>query len=206
MRNAALREDVRTTILDAADRLITHYGYKKTTIEDISREAGIGKGTVYLYFKSKEEMALCNADRMIERVIAHLKSISHCADSPVNRLRRMLVGRVMYRFDGVQQYTRVLDEVLHHLRAAVIARRETWMEQEAVVFAEVLIEGRLLGTFSTEDARATARSLLRATNAFMPANLTSRELENREEVLVQLNQVVDLLLGGVLCREPMQAP
>lgn len=43
-------------ILNAASRLIVHYGYDKTTVADIAKEAGIGKGTVYLYFKSKDEI------------------------------------------------------------------------------------------------------------------------------------------------------
>lgn len=36
--------------------MFIRYGFKKTTVEDISRDAGIGKGTVYLHFKDKEEI------------------------------------------------------------------------------------------------------------------------------------------------------
>lgn len=43
-----------TRILDAAARLITHYGYDKTSVDEIAREAGISKGAVYLHFRSKE--------------------------------------------------------------------------------------------------------------------------------------------------------
>ncbi len=45
-----------TRILDAAERLITRYGYNKTTISDIAHEAGISKGAVYLHFSSKEAL------------------------------------------------------------------------------------------------------------------------------------------------------
>lgn len=43
-------------ILDAAARLIERYGYDKTSVEDIAREAGISKGAIYLHFKSKDAL------------------------------------------------------------------------------------------------------------------------------------------------------
>ncbi len=49
-------ERVRTEILEAAQRMFQRYGYRKTTIEDIAREAGKGKSSLYYYFKNKEEL------------------------------------------------------------------------------------------------------------------------------------------------------
>ncbi|MCY1078291.1 TetR/AcrR family transcriptional regulator [Archangium lansingense] len=49
----ALRAD---QILDAAATLLVRHGYRKVTVDDISREAGIGKGTVYLHWRSKQEL------------------------------------------------------------------------------------------------------------------------------------------------------
>lgn len=46
----------RGRILDAAADLITHYGYDKTTVSDIAREAGVSKGAIYLHFDSKEAL------------------------------------------------------------------------------------------------------------------------------------------------------
>lgn len=44
------------SILDAAETLIVRYGYDKTTVSDIAREAGISKGAIYLSFESKEAL------------------------------------------------------------------------------------------------------------------------------------------------------
>ncbi len=63
-RQGASREQVREAILDAVGRLLLKYGYRKMTVEDIAREAGIGKGSVYLHFPSKEEVALGWFDRV----------------------------------------------------------------------------------------------------------------------------------------------
>lgn len=43
-------------ILKAAAQLIMHYGYDKTTVSDIAREAGISKGAIYLHWSSKEAL------------------------------------------------------------------------------------------------------------------------------------------------------
>lgn len=47
------RED---RILDSAAELIAHYGYDKTTVEDIARHAGVSKGAIYLHFSSKDQL------------------------------------------------------------------------------------------------------------------------------------------------------
>jgi AcrR family transcriptional regulator len=48
-----LREE---RILDAATTLLVRWGYRKTTIDDVAREAGVGKGTIYLHWKDKNEL------------------------------------------------------------------------------------------------------------------------------------------------------
>ena len=43
-------------ILDTAAALLVRWGYRKTTIDDVAREAGVGKGTIYLHWKDKSEL------------------------------------------------------------------------------------------------------------------------------------------------------
>lgn len=45
-------------ILDAAAGLLLRAGYRRTTIEDVAERAGVGKGTVYLHWKNREELFL----------------------------------------------------------------------------------------------------------------------------------------------------
>ena len=50
------KEKKRTDILDAAYELFTTLGFARTTILGIALKAGVGKGTFYLYFDSKEDV------------------------------------------------------------------------------------------------------------------------------------------------------
>src|SRR6266702_8455835 len=48
-----LREE---RILDAATTLLVRWGYRKTTIDDVAHEAGVGKSTIYLHWKDKNDL------------------------------------------------------------------------------------------------------------------------------------------------------
>jgi len=50
--------DIDQRILDASRDLITHYGYAKTTIDDIAREAGVAKTTIYTRWKKKDDLVM----------------------------------------------------------------------------------------------------------------------------------------------------
>ncbi|HVF48588.1 MAG TPA: TetR/AcrR family transcriptional regulator [Pyrinomonadaceae bacterium] len=201
MRNIAVREDIRDMILEAADRLLARYGYRKMTMEDVAQEVGIGKGTIYLHFSSKEELALSHIDRIVEHLQERLRAIARSDASVAVRLRLMLLARVLYRFDSVQHYTQSINDVLSALRPALLARREHYFAEEARIFAEVLAEGKKEGTFACADVNATANTLLLATNSLLPYSLSTRELGEREDIKEKATRIADLLLVGLLRRE-----
>src|SRR5712691_86922 len=50
------RQERAERILDAAAELILRWGYRKTTIDDIAKQAGVAKGTIYLHWKTREDL------------------------------------------------------------------------------------------------------------------------------------------------------
>ncbi|MEO3813686.1 helix-turn-helix domain-containing protein [Sphaerisporangium sp. B11E5] len=95
-------------ILDTAAELLVAWGYRRVTIDEVARRAGVGKGTVYLHFSTKEELFLTVMMRsqrtMVERVLAECRTdpstilfsglarLAYLAvhDDPI--MRAMLVG------------------------------------------------------------------------------------------------------------------
>ena len=201
MAAIAPKEAVKESILDATDRLLARYGYRKMTVEDIASEAGIGKGTIYLYFTSKEEVVLSHVDRIVDRLKEqHLAVISRSAITAPERIRQMLLARVLFRFDSIQHYTQSLNDLLAALRPGLLARRAKYFDEEAAIFAAVLAEGREAGEFEFENESATARTLLEATNGLLPYSLSTTELGERDEVERRASAIADLLLHGLLSR------
>ena len=202
MRKIAQRDDIRDLILDGVDALLARFGFRKMTMEDLAREVGIGKGTIYLHFPSKEELALAHVDRIAERLLLRLREIAAGPGSPSERLRRMLLARVLDRFDSVTHYSQNLDDLLSSVRTPLLARRQAHFEKEAAVLAEVLRDGCAQGVFDGAEIRASAQALVWCTNSLLPFSLSARELGERDELERRVHSIVDLMLKGLLRRSP----
>lgn len=197
-RLAAPKPDLRDRILDAVERLLGRFGYQKLTVDDIAREARVARRTIYLRFLGKDHVVLASIDRVVERLLDRLRRLAAGDGPPAEKLRAMLLCRVLFRFDSVRGYRESLDELLGSLRPAYLVRRQRYFDAEAEVFATVLRELDT-GTRPAGDHLETAHTLVLATNALLPSNLSARELGRRADVKVKAGRLANLLLAG-LCR------
>jgi len=179
----------RDRILDAADEALGTVGFKHMRIEDLSRAAGIAKGTVYLSFPSKSEIALACIDRMAARVFERMRAIA-AGNGPVEaRLRKALVERVLIRLDYARTHPMSVDEILAAIRPELLARREEHFAAEARVLA-ALLDG--------PGAAETARAMVVATNALLPYSLSVHEMGRRAEIARKADRVARLVVQGAL--------
>jgi len=196
--------DNHELILDSASELLKEVGYKKMTIDELAKHAGLGKGTVYLYFDSKQEVALSFIDRQNVRLQSFLREILRGKETARNRLRQMLVERVMYRFQCVQGHKQGIDDLLIDLRPQLFERRAKYLSNEAKIFAEVLIEGRTTGEFVLEEPFRVAEAFLDATNSLLPHSLSPRQLGDRSQLMDRASFLVDILVKSVSSDSAMQ--
>jgi AcrR family transcriptional regulator len=205
MRQIAQREDIRDLILDGVDALLARYGFKKMTMEELAQAVGIGKGTIYLHFPSKDEVTLAHIDRIVDRVLAKMDELAS-SDAPFEeRLAEMLIARVLIRFEAVRSYSQSLDDLPASLRKQLLARREIYFEKEARALARVVEAGRASGVFHVPDALAASRVLVWSTNAMLPYSLTPEELGRPKEIEERVAAIAALLIAG-LARPPRERP
>lgn len=167
------------------------------SMDDVAKEAGVSKRSIYVHFENKEDVGLSSIGRVVERVHDELKSIATSAATPAQKLSRMLERRVLGRIEQVKDYAHSLDELFEIVRPAYMARRARFFELEKALIVDVLDEGVRLGHFQCEDIPTTAESILLATNAFLPYSLSVRELGALETISTRLNAMTLVLLRGV---------
>jgi AcrR family transcriptional regulator len=195
---ASERPDTRTALLDAAERLLAHYGYRKMTMDDLAQEAGLARRTIYLHFKSKEEVALATIDRTIDCLLAELRAVAASEPSPPGAIHAMLVRRILFLFDRFQNVRHTLDDVYAALRQQYKEHRERYVRAEAALFARVLSEGERLGAFQIDDPDATACALVLATSTLTPFSLNRAELGDRADLERRIVKIADLLVYGLM--------
>lgn len=83
-------EGKRERILDAAVKVFAAEGFYNAKVSQIAQAAGVADGTIYLYFKSKDDLLINLFEDRMERVNANLRDAISTASSAIDRLRRIV--------------------------------------------------------------------------------------------------------------------
>jgi AcrR family transcriptional regulator len=89
---ATMPEYKRRVILDAALHVFAGRGYAAARISDIAAEAGVGKGTVYLYFASKEDLLMGVFEACVDDMLSMIDELAISGVSPAEGLRAFFAG------------------------------------------------------------------------------------------------------------------
>jgi len=186
--------DKREAILRAAIRVFAHNGYFSSKVADIASEAGVADGTVYLYFKSKEEILHSIFDRSMETAIADGRKQLEQTDDPREKLRRIALLHLERLGD---------DRDLAVVFQVELRGSTKFMEEfSAAGFAEYLNlirstfeEGQRAGVFRPElNAKVVAKILFGALDEMATNWILSKR---RYKLAPMADQVLDIFLNGV---------
>lgn len=186
--------DKREAILRAAISVFAHNGYFNSKVADIAREAGVADGTVYLYFKSKEEILHSIFDRSVEKAIAEARKLLEQIDDPREKLRQIALLHLERL--GADRDLAVVFQV--ELRGST-----KFMEEfSAAGFAEYLglirssiEEGQREGVFRKDlNAKVVAKILFGALDEMATNWILSKR---RYKLGPMADPVLDIFLNGV---------
>lgn len=186
----------RAQILEAAERLLNHYGPGKTTIADIAREAGVGVGTVYLEFDSKEAIVEALSTSQHRVVLAEMRKAADSEGTFANRLRAVLDARVRALF-GLCAGGAHARDLIHCVSPAVKAAEARFREEEQALLVSLFREAARTGEFDVAKPERTARAVLLAYVSFSPPWVFGIP---REEVERMLRTMHELVLNGLIRR------
>src|SRR5262245_40968561 len=139
-------DDKRQRILETARKRFRYYGFRKTTMQEIARDAGVAVGTLYLYFKDKDDLLVAGTEEYVARHRKQAEAILASDASAADKLRRYVLDRFRAsqatRAGGYRPAGELLQEVLR-------VRPERRLE-EGRMMAEYFIRILLLGIESGE--------------------------------------------------------
>jgi AcrR family transcriptional regulator len=194
----------RSIILAAADRLLRHYGAQKTTVSDVAREAGVGVGSVYLEFPSKEAIVEELSRSRHREVLDAMRAAASAGRRPfAERLTRALDARLEAFYAVVDAGTHACD-LVHCVSAAVKTAQVSYHHAELALVADLLRRGAEAGEIEAADPEAVAATILRAYASFSLPWIASRD---RAETRAALAEMHNLVLHGLLVRpQPRRRP
>ena len=81
------KRDKRDRILSAAERIFARHGFFAAKVSDVAKEAGVADGTIYLYFKSKDDLLISLFERRMQEVNERLREATTNVKGPIEQLR-----------------------------------------------------------------------------------------------------------------------
>jgi TetR/AcrR family fatty acid metabolism transcriptional regulator len=187
--------DRKRHILDAAVLAFAEKGFFNTRIADIARNAGVADGTIYLYFKSKDDILISVFEvRMEETLNGLAKALEHCGST-----RKKLETFIELYLSLVEEDPALAEVVTVELRQSSKFIREydnPQFKKLLRMVRELIEEGQSSGELRSDlQPHLVARALFGALDEVARWGVLSQREFNSNQVSAQLS---DLLLGGLL--------
>ena len=186
------RKDKRDRILDAATRVFAKRGFFAAQVADIAKRAGVAAGTVYLYFKSKDDILISLFERTMTAAIADGRAVveSH----PIKRLRR--IAHVHLARLGNDKNLAIVFQIELRQSTKFMARLSTSSLREYLgLLREVVVDGQAKGQLRADINPTLAAKVIFGALDEMATNwiLSERDYKLEDDA----EAVMNILVGGL---------
>jgi len=192
-------ESRRAEILDAALQMFGQYGYRRTSMDDVAREADIAKGTIYLSFTSKEEVFQALGERLSQRMLAGAEAASRRPGTTADKLAAMHAAWFGTYADTISRspHAAELLDAKHRLSADLAADAASRYKR---LVRDVLAEAAAAGELDLEPAGLTAGTaaqlLIASARGLEPAAASPAAYRRYLDALVRV------MVAGLSSRHP----
>jgi TetR/AcrR family fatty acid metabolism transcriptional regulator len=190
------RSDKRVRIIDAAVGVFAEKGYRAARISDIARGAGVADGTIYLYFRNKEDLLLTIFEEKMDGILQGLREAVANVNDPAERMRAF----ARFHFEQMRLQPALAQVLQVELRQSTRFVREYRPErlwQYLGVFNDIVAEGQATGAFRGDiDAFLVKWAFFGALDELSIQWVVARK-RDRFNLEKAAEQVVDVFLHGM---------
>ena len=191
---AAPAGEKRDLILRAATKVFAQNGYFQSQVADVARVAGVAAGTVYLYFKSKDDLLVSIFERSMNEVLADGKAAVAGIDDPAERLSK-LAHLHLERLGRDKDLAVVFQVELRQSVKFMERFSETFLQDYFKLIRQAIADGQQSGAFRKDISATTATKIFFGALDEMATNwvLSRRKYDLNAEA----DAVVSLFIHGV---------
>lgn len=189
-------EEKRDVIINAAESQFVRFGFRKTTMEDIAKAAGIGKATLYYYFKNKEDVFAAMAERVAQTGLKAIVETMQAGETPQTKLRIFGSSLAGFMKEKIDYYAAFREELLE-IFPLVRKKQKTVEGYGLAALQSILQEGIDRHVFAISDVKAAAQLVM-----LLMQGLAERIIieENRVTWKEDFDLFLELILNGLEVR------
>lgn len=145
------KERRRQQIMVAAKRVFSAKGFNKATMEDIAHEAELSPGTLYLYFKNKEELYASLSLRILQYLLIRVEHVDSEDAGPEEKLKALMSAMYdVYEFDPliiINMFHLQSSETLRNLSPELMSEIKVLSQKSLGAIAKIFEQGIKAGKF-----------------------------------------------------------
>jgi len=191
------KQEKKQRIQDAAIKVLAREGYYKATVSQIAKEAGVADGTLYLYFRNKDDLLRGIFEDITEAFIQEGLEILRKVDSPIDRLKA--IARLHLKNLGSNEDLACIFQIeLRHSARHMRLFSETKLRQFFTIIENTIRDAQDLGQVRRDlDPWTTTKIMFGALDEMA----TNWVLRKRNYDLVKMAEpTLDVLLNGMCAR------
>lgn len=192
------KDEVREHLINAARQVFVRYGYKKTALDDIAREARKGKSTIYYYFKSKDDIFKAVIDAEAEIRTKMIDDQISAIDDPMQKLKTYIYVRLLSLKNVGNYYEAIKNDLLDNLYF-VNSLRTNHFDDEVNVVKNLLLEGIGRKIYTIQNPELTARTIVTLLQGF-EVPLIQKNLSD-EELQKSVDEMLNILFHGIVTKK-----
>jgi TetR/AcrR family transcriptional regulator, fatty acid metabolism regulator protein len=186
--------DKREAILRAATQVFARNGFFQSQVADVARAAGVAAGTVYLYFRSKDDLLVSLFERTMREAIADARRALDGIDDPRERLT-CIAQRHLERLGRDRDLAVVFQVELRQSTKFMERFSSTYLRDYLGLIREALANGQASGLFRADlNPTIAAKVFFGALDEMATNWMLSRR---RYSLAAQAGTIVDLFINGV---------
>jgi TetR/AcrR family fatty acid metabolism transcriptional regulator len=181
-------------ILEAAVKVFSEQGFFQSTISQIAKEAGVADGTIYLYFKNKDDILVHFFSFRTRQVFARLREEVEQADNTIDKLRN-LIRRHLEEFQNDRNMAVVYFTETHKSHRLVEQQIKEMSKMYLDIVAEIIEQGQEEGIIRKDlYLGLVKRFIIGAVDEVINTWLHS---EGKYDLVSMADPLVELFLKGI---------